>query len=68
MSQDNPPKKLKPYDLSSVYSLDSTPSADLEDEDIHWSCERFWGNVRHEWCCIRRYTLEEVEEYEDNDY
>ena len=65
MVPQNNPKKLKTWDLSKVFSIDTVPT--LSEDKIHWSCERFWCIVSFDPCFIRRYTLEEVEIEEHDD-
>ena len=67
VSQDKP-KKLKAWDLSGTFLIESVPSG-IEDR-IHWSCERFWCKISFDTCHIRRYIIEEieVEEYDDGEW
>lgn len=60
-------KKFRGFDVSGVYNLKGE-LPDTNEPEIHWSHERFWCLLVFEECYIRRYTLLEIEDLEENDY
>jgi len=65
VSQPNP-RPVRPFDLRGIYNLRADRSE--HDEDLHWSCERFWCKFSFDECFIRRYIAIELEfeEYDDD--